>query len=223
MTEALRGRPLRPGSAAGGTFALKTVDMKNKQLDYVTSVQAAKALGVAVSTIQKWTAEGKLEYWRTAGGHRRIPKAALERLVLDLGNRPASGDGPAGYRVSIVEDDPVILQLYASAIRSWNLPVVVECFSNAFDALIAIGARSPDLLVLDLRMEGVNGFDLVKHLKQTDLLAQLQVIVVTAMSLDEVTAAGGLPPEVAVYEKPLALDLFRQLLVARLLPHGTPR
>lgn len=45
--------------------------------EIVTTSKAADLLGVAVSTVQKWVELGKLESWKTPGGHRRIPLASI--------------------------------------------------------------------------------------------------------------------------------------------------
>lgn len=58
---------------------------------YLTPAEAAQRLGVHVVTIRRWTASGRLEAIRTPGGHRRIPTAAVERLVGErLDEIPAS-------------------------------------------------------------------------------------------------------------------------------------
>lgn len=48
---------------------------------------AADLLGVHIDTVRRWTDEGKLPETRTPGGHRRIPREAVERLLQ--GTRPS--------------------------------------------------------------------------------------------------------------------------------------
>ncbi|HEX8950326.1 MAG TPA: helix-turn-helix domain-containing protein [Polyangia bacterium] len=48
--------------------------------DLLSSAEAAALLGVSASTIKRWVDEGELAAERTAGGHRRIRRAALARL-----------------------------------------------------------------------------------------------------------------------------------------------
>jgi excisionase family DNA binding protein len=52
----------------------------------LTTTEAAQVAAVAPSTIKRWADQGVLPYSRTAGGHRRFERLAVERLV-----RPASG------------------------------------------------------------------------------------------------------------------------------------
>ncbi|MEM0961936.1 MAG: helix-turn-helix domain-containing protein [Bacteroidota bacterium] len=49
---------------------------------------AADLLGVHVDTIRRWTDEGRLPETRTPGGHRRIPRAAVDQLLA--GSQPDS-------------------------------------------------------------------------------------------------------------------------------------
>ena len=56
---------------------------------------AAKRLGVHVSTVRRWTADGVLAVVRTPGGHRRIPVAAIESLRRErMADEPADGPEP---------------------------------------------------------------------------------------------------------------------------------
>ena len=45
--------------------------------DYLTTSQAAKILSVSPDAVLKWARAGKIEAYRTPGGHFRIPKSAL--------------------------------------------------------------------------------------------------------------------------------------------------
>ena len=59
--------------------------------DYLSVAAAADLLGVHVDTIRRWTDEGRLPETRTPGGHRRIPRVAIDRLLSGAG----TGNAPA--------------------------------------------------------------------------------------------------------------------------------
>jgi len=52
-----------------------------KEIQYYNSIEAAKILGVNVSTIKRWTDDGKLECVRTAGGHRKFVMSHLSKFL----------------------------------------------------------------------------------------------------------------------------------------------
>ncbi len=53
----------------------------NQEVQYFNSQEAAKILGVNVSTIKRWTDEGKLDCIRTAGGHRKFIMKHLSKFL----------------------------------------------------------------------------------------------------------------------------------------------
>ena len=53
----------------------------SKEIQYFNSVEAAKILGVNVSTIKRWTDDGKLECIRTTGGHRKFIMSHLSKFL----------------------------------------------------------------------------------------------------------------------------------------------
>ena len=58
----------------------------------LTTSAAAKAAAVAPSTIKRWADQGILSFSRTAGGHRRFERFAIERLLREQPGSVSSGD-----------------------------------------------------------------------------------------------------------------------------------
>ena len=48
---------------------------------YMTTGEVAEALGISPKTVARWANEGKLPHLTTLGGHRRFPRAEIERLA----------------------------------------------------------------------------------------------------------------------------------------------
>ena len=68
--------------------------------DWLTLGRAARYLGVAQSTIRKWSDSGRVRAFKTPGGHRRYRRADLDAFLN--GSAPESRSGPV---VLIVDDD----------------------------------------------------------------------------------------------------------------------
>lgn len=192
-------------------------DEKNKK-DYCSTSEAAHRLGVSMGTVQQMVENGVLEAWKTVGGHRRILLTSVDALL---------GHGRAGAQVArvdervrllIAEDDAVLQQVYRHAIETWALPLDLRMVSNGFDALLEIGGAAPDLLITDLRMPGVDGFEMIRRIRERKLAEEMDIIVVSVLSEDEILESGGLPQDVTIYGKPLPLrelNGYVQALVAR--------
>ena len=61
----------------------------------LTTREAARLLGIAVSTAQQWIENGVLAAWKTPGGHRRVrlsEVSALLRARAGLGAQPGEAD-----------------------------------------------------------------------------------------------------------------------------------
>ena len=193
--------------------------------DVLSTREAAERLGVALRTVQLWVEAGVLPAWKTAGGHRRISRVAVERLIgersaaLSGGAMPASAadrSSDGGLKLMVVEDDPELLRLFTLVIAGWDLPIEVTPASNGFDALLRMGRQRPDLLVTDLNMPGIDGFRMISSLREAEpALGAMDIIVVTALSGDDIERRGGLPPEVRVFHKPVPFDALEALVRER--------
>ena len=100
--------------------------------------------------------------------------------------------------VLVVDDDPDIRDTLREVIEAEGLAVV--CASDGLGALEALrrGLR-PSLVVLDLMMPVMSGWELLEHLQESDRTARIPVVVVSAM------AAPGVSEHLA---KPIALDVL---------------
>jgi excisionase family DNA binding protein len=176
--------------------------------DHCGTFAAARLLGLSVGTVQALVEQGELSAWKTPGGHRRIYLESIERYLLRHGKRaPALPPTPAGGELSVmvVEDDAVTLTLIQAAFEKWQLPVACVYMNSGVKALLEIGHLRPQVLITDLMMPGVDGFDLLATLDRDPAYAALLVVAITSLSADDIERKGGLPARVQVLPKPLNL------------------
>jgi excisionase family DNA binding protein len=180
--------------------------------DVCSTREAADRLGVSLRTVQLWSEAGLLRAWKTPGGHRRILTSSVDELLerrTGVAARRPRGDQ---YEVLIVEDEPDFRQLFELHLRSWALPIHLSSAPSGFDALMQIGASRPDLLITDLRMPGIDGFEMLRALKASGAISELEIIVVTALTEHTIAERGGLPAGVTVLYKPLRFAELKQRL-----------
>ncbi|MGD9787248.1 MAG: response regulator [Sulfuricellaceae bacterium] len=178
--------------------------------DICSTREAAQLLGVSLRTVQLWVESGVLEAWKTVGGHRRITVQSVEKLMEDRlkKNAPRSA---APFRMLVLEDDPSLLKLYQMTIEGWDSKPEVLTASNGFEGLIEIGKSSPDLLITDLKMPGMDGFELLRHLKRDPRHQGMHIVVVTGLGKQDI-AAGALPKDVTVFSKPVPFPELESLV-----------
>lgn len=170
---------------------------------------AADRLGVSLRTVQLWAEAGVLRAWKTPGGHRRILNSSVDELLQRRGGELARRAPDGHYQVLVVEDEPDFRRLFELHLRSWELPLELQSVPSGFDALVRIGASRPDLLITDLRMPGIDGFEMLRALKSSGAISELEVIVVTALTDHTINERGGLPEGVTVLHKPLRFAQLR--------------
>lgn len=128
--------------------------------DWLTLGQAAKFLGVAQSTIRKWSDQGRVPAFYTPGGHRRYRRRDLETFL----DRSGPGGSTGGPLVLVVDDDARIRE-YVRVNLEMEGYVVREA-SSADEALKAIDDQAPELVLLDVVMPGVDGWQMLQRMQE---------------------------------------------------------
>ena len=128
--------------------------------DWLTLGQAAKFLGVAQSTIRKWSDQGRVPAFYTPGGHRRYRRRDLELFLA----RSGPGGATAGPVVLVVDDDPQIRGLVRASLEHEGYSVVEA--GGADEALAVMEETPPQLVLLDVVMPGVDGWQMLQRLQE---------------------------------------------------------
>jgi signal transduction histidine kinase/CheY-like chemotaxis protein len=115
--------------------------------------------------------------------------------------------GPPGAHVLVVDDDPHVRPVLVRLLERHGFRV-----SNAADGLSALDLarrQPPDLLLLDIRMPGVDGYEVLRRLKADKALRKIPVVVLTANDEGEPARAHALSLGAVQYlEKPIASEVL---------------
>jgi PAS domain S-box-containing protein len=110
-----------------------------------------------------------------------VSRQELSECLVELGLSPISGD--RSVKVLIVDDDPKAVELIA--VRMHGLANTVLRAYGGRDAIVMAQRELPDLIVLDLIMPDVNGFEVVDALNENPATALIPIVVVTASEITE--------------------------------------
>ncbi|MEC5399489.1 response regulator [Uliginosibacterium sp. H1] len=185
--------------------------------EYCSTSEAAQMLGVSLGTVQQMVENGLLDAWKTAGGHRRIRITSVEAFLRKRQAGPVHVGGAVSLRVLIAEDDRIMQALYERTLANWELPIEVKIVASGFEGLMEIGRNPPDLLVSDLVMPGLDGFAMIRKLRSEPALAQMDVVVVTGLTPEDIDEQGGLPDDVIIYGKPIPFKELKGYVQAKLV------
>ena len=140
--------------------------------EWLTLGQAARYLGVAQSTIRKWTDAGRLRAFKTPGGHRRYRRSDLETFVE--GSEPTPARGPL---VLIVDDDPGVRAFVRASLEFEGYEVREA--GNADEGLAALEEEPPDLILLDVMMPRVDGWEMLRRVQERHGVGSIPVIMLS--------------------------------------------
>lgn len=187
----------------------------------LTTGEIAAHCGVNLRTVIRWIEKGHLPAYKLPGrGNNRV-------RMVDFLNFLAAHNMPLpevlraySNRVLVVDDDAPMAATQARLLTAQGYRVRVAL--NGFEAGDALRTFLPALMVLDLQMPGIDGFQVLDYVRQDADLRRLKILVVSAMPEDALqqALAGGADDALP---KPFKPDEFinrvRALLPTELLAH----
>ncbi len=125
------------------------------------------------------------------------------------------------FTVLVVDDDPSIRRMIVAALRRGEVPYNFIEAPNGREALDMMRTEHPDVVVLDLMMPVVSGWDVLRERANDDALKAIPVIVVSANRDPEVATAvnAGI---CAFLPKPFDISALSALVRSCIPPDGVP-
>jgi excisionase family DNA binding protein len=157
------------------------IDPRNK---IYSITQAAELCRLNRVTLWRWIRSGKLRAYQTPSGQYRIKQDDLKRFIQnDLSYLQA--DLPDNqHTILIIDDDPQFRKLVRKIISNGRFDI--EEVGSGFEAGVNIIKHMPSILILDLFMPGIDGFDICRQIKSDPNTRNIKVIVVTGMGSPEI-------------------------------------
>ena len=92
------------------------------------------------------------------------------------------------YNVLAVDDIPLNLLLVQKMLSRFNFKI--RTAANGQLALDAVAAQKPDLILLDLMMPGIDGFEVIRRLRSNPETADIQIVILSALNSNEDVVKG---------------------------------
>jgi excisionase family DNA binding protein len=148
-----------------------------KRPDLISTGEAARACGVSTQTIVNWIRQGRLRAATTGGGRFRVHADSLVEFLKSSGFEIPTDLKAGPPLIYIIDDDAAWL---AAARRQLASVGQVETFPDGYRGLIAVAARPPAVVVLDMKMPGLDGAGVLNALRSDVSTKALPILVATS-------------------------------------------
>lgn len=154
--------------------------LSNSETAVLTPTEAAKHLGVSPITLRKWSEKGLIQSITTLGGHRRYPVSEVERLRQGQNNAVQNTT-----KIMIVDDDLFLSKILQEFLLNLEIQIKVEIANDGFEAGRKFAIFKPDIILLDLKMPGMDGFEVCRRIKNEPANSKTRVIAMTGYPSQE--------------------------------------
>ena len=149
--------------------------------EWLTLGEAARYLGVAQSTIRKWSDSGRVRVFKTPGRHRRYRRDDLDAFLERSGSEPRV----AGPTVLIVDDDERLRE-YVRVNLEMEGYTVREA-GSAEEGMSVLADSRPDLVLLDVMMPQIDGWEMLRRVQEQHGTGAIPVVMFSG-KVDEQSA-----------------------------------
>lgn len=158
-----------------------------------TTGEAAKICKVSQQTIIRCFDSGQLKGFRVPGSRfRRIPRDQLFAFMKDNGI-PTDALESGKRKVLVVDDDLDLVELIVDVLEK-DGRFETRSVNNGFDAGMMVKEYRPDLIVLDVMLQDINGKDVCVRVRSDNTLEEVKIICISGMveedKIAELKAAG---------------------------------
>ena len=171
--------------------------MTKKTKDLLKISEIAKEVGVLPSTIRYYTDIGLLHVSaETPGGHRLYEKTHALQTISRIQFLSQQGltmeqikkeleSGIDKKKILVIDDEREVGNFITELVKSHFPDFEVKVVLDGFSAGRILSEYIPDLIMLDLMLPGINGFDVCKQIKSSKHLTGIKILAVTGYDSDE--------------------------------------
>lgn len=142
-----------------------------------TASEVARFCQVDLKTIHNWADRGEIRHFRTPGRHLRFRRIDVLDFLRKYGYPIPESLAQGKPRMHVIDEDQ---QSLASITRALSGRFELTVFSDPVDALVDIGTKPPDLLVVDLAGTRLDALQCIARLKVIETTRHMRIVVYSA-------------------------------------------
>lgn len=158
-----------------------------KKERFLSTGDMANYCEVTSAAVLKWIDSGKLPVFTTPGGHYRVLRTDFRDFLTRHGmfiDEGFFGKSQGRKRILIVDDEPAVVAFIEEALLlegDYDLATAYD----GFEAGHQLAIFKPDLVVLDIMLPGMDGFEICRRLKTDPAMSHVKVLAVTGFATEE--------------------------------------
>lgn len=133
--------------------------------DLLTPGEVADLLQMHPSSIKTWVDDGRIQAFRTPGGHRRIRASDLVAFLVKYKMQLPAELKDTAKKLLIIDGDGEHLKSLGRSLKRFTDRVEVTTSSHYIDALVLAGSLRPHAVLLDANLTAVDALEVCRRLK----------------------------------------------------------
>ena len=152
----------------------------------LTTGEVAKYCQVTPMTVLNWINSDQLKAYQTPGGHYRVQHDDFKDFLKRHG-MPIRMDlfPEERKKILVVDDEPQVVDFILRVLRGRFPDFEFDTAFNGYDAGFQAAVLRPDLVILDIRMPGIDGFEVCRRIKTSQETMSARVLAITAFPEDQ--------------------------------------
>ncbi|WP_086931911.1 response regulator [Agarilytica rhodophyticola] len=162
--------------------------MTDKQQRVLTSGEVAKYCSVHLRTVIRWIQQGDLKAYKLPGrGNNRIEEKDFLAFLTSNGMPIPDDFQVSKPRILIVDDEKDMAKSIQRVLRKEDYDIYMA--HDGFEAGAQLGILKPQLMTLDLSMPKMNGFSVLKFVRNQSEFDNLKIVVISALDNNQLKKA----------------------------------
>jgi len=186
----------------------------DKQQRVLTSGEVAKYCSVHLRTVIRWIQQGDLKAYKLPGrGNNRIEEKDFLEFLTSNGMPIPDGFQVSKPRILIVDDEKDMAKSIQRVLRKEDYDIYMA--HDGFEAGAQLGILKPQLMTLDLSMPKMNGFSVLKFVRNQSEFDNLKIVVISALDnsqLKKAEKAGANASLSKPFDHQILINTVKQLL-----------